>query len=142
VINKIKKFLLWSEKYTKIDMVYFVEGGFWVLAGQVASSLAALGLAVAFANLIPKETYGQYKYVLSLASIVGAFSLTGMATAVIQAVARGLDGTLSKAFRLNLKWGVLITAISLAGSLYYFFSGDFFQPTCFDCDNRGHTFQA
>ena len=68
-----------SERYFKTDMVYVARGGFWVTAGNIVSALAAFGLAVAYANLLPKESYGTYKYILSLAGIIGAFSLTGLA---------------------------------------------------------------
>ena len=78
---KIKAYnlLRWSEKWTKTDMIYLARGGFWLTLGQVISSLSAFLLAIAFANLLPKETYGEYKYILSIASILAIPTLTGMA---------------------------------------------------------------
>ncbi len=61
---KICNFLRWSEKYIKTDMIYLVKGGFWLTLGQIISSVSSLLLVIAFANLLPKETYGIYKYFL------------------------------------------------------------------------------
>ena len=59
MINKIQKFLLWSEKYTKIDMLYLAGGGFWIILGQIAASAMSLALAMLFARFLPKEKYAQ-----------------------------------------------------------------------------------
>jgi len=59
--DKIYRLLRRSEKYFKTDMVYLAHGGFWLTLGQIISSAASFLLAIAFANLLPKETYGTYK---------------------------------------------------------------------------------
>jgi O-antigen/teichoic acid export membrane protein len=122
--TKLYQFFRWSEKYTKTDMVYLASGGFWLGLGQFFSSLSVLLLAIAFANLLPKETYGTYQYILSMASIVGVFSLTGMNTALAQAVARGIEGIVKKAFWIQMKWGLIMFFVSLAASVYYFIQGN------------------
>ena len=108
--HKIYKALKWSEKYTKTDMVYLAKGGSWLVGGQVINTIAVLALAIGIANFLPKEIYGNYKYVLSLIAIIGAFSLTGMATAVTQAVAKGFEGNLKYGLKISLKWS-LVTSI-------------------------------
>jgi len=126
--NRTYKFLRWSQKYTQTDMVYLAKGGSWLTLGQIISTAAAFLLAIAFANLLPKETYGTYKYVLSLVGILGIFSLGGIGTAMIQATARGLEGSFYSGFKTKLKWGILgsVTAIGLAG--YYFLQGNYTLP--------------
>ena len=89
---KVKELLLRSEKYTKTDMLYLARGGFWLTLGQGLGIIAGLLLVIGFANLLPKEVYGNYKFILSLGGIIGAFTLTGMSIAVTQAVARGFEG--------------------------------------------------
>ena len=64
--QKMLEFLRWSERYSKTDMLYLVRGGFWLSLNHIAASVSSLILAVAFANLIPAETYGTYRYVLSI----------------------------------------------------------------------------
>ena len=101
-------------------MLYLAKGGSWLSLGQGISSLSALALAIAFANLVPKETYGVYRYVLSIAGILAAFTLTGLGTAITQSVARGFESILKDAFRVNLKWHTGLITIAIAMSVYYF----------------------
>lgn len=113
-----------SEKYTKTDMVYLARGGFWSILGQIATSTSALILAVAFAHFVSKEAYGEYKYILSIAGILSAFTLAGIGTAVTQSVARGYEGTLNHAFWENIKWSALFFLMAFGVSIYYFVQGN------------------
>ena len=122
--NKIYKLLRKSEKYTKTDMVYLAKGGFWLTLGQIISSASAFLLAIAFANLLPKETYGEYKYILSILGILSIPTLSGMGTAVVQAVARGYEGSLSSALKIKIRWGLLSSLASLSLAGYYYFNGN------------------
>ena len=126
--QRVKGLLIWSQKYTETDMVYLAKEGFWLTLGQVISTLASFLLAIAFANLLDPVVYGNYKYILSLLGILGIFALPGMGTAIIQAVARNLEGSFYKGFKEKLKWGALgsLTALGLAG--YYFFKGNYLLP--------------
>ncbi len=100
-------------------MIYLSKGGFWLGIGQFAASFSSFLLAIVFANYLPKEIYGNYKYILSLATILGAFSLTGISTSVLQAVSRGYDGALRQGFRISLKWSVFIVIGALCFGIYY-----------------------
>lgn len=122
--NKIYNFLRFSEKYIQTDMVYLASGGFWLILGQIINSAATFLLAIAFANLLPKETYGIYKYILSATSLLGVFFLTGMNVAVTQAVARGFEGVLRKSFWVQIKWGLIMFLAALVASAYYFLHGN------------------
>lgn len=113
-----------TEKYTRTDMVYFAKGSFWLTLGHVIAVSSSFFLAIAFANLLPKEAYGTYKYILSIAGIIMALSLTGFKTAVVQSVARGFEGILRSAFWINLRWSMGMPAVSLAGAVYYFINGN------------------
>lgn len=108
-----------SEKYFKTDMVYLAKGGFWLTLGQGFVSLSAFLLAIAFANLAPKEVFGMYKYILSIGGVLGAFTLTGLGTALTRSVAQGKNEGLHHAFWTQLRWSLWITVFSFAGSLYY-----------------------
>lgn len=128
---KFYQLLRWSEKYFKTDMVYLATGGFWLGLGQIIATFFALLLTIAFANLLPKETYGIYKYVLSAAGILGIFTLSGMNSAVTQAVARGFEGSLKKSFWVQMKWGLLMTAVAFFIGVYYFIHQNFILGFCF-----------
>ena len=122
--NKAYLALRWSEQYTKTDMLYLAQGGGWLLSGQIIASLSSFLLVIAFANLIPKETFGTYKYILSLTSILLIPSLPGINTALNMAAARNLDGTLILALKTRVRWGLLSSLASLGLSGYYFLNGN------------------
>ncbi len=122
--QKIYSLLRWSEKYTKTDMVYLASGGFWLSFGQVIFSAASFALALAFANLLPKETFGQYKYVITVFSLLSIPALKGMETAIIQAVARRYEGSIISALKTKIKWGLLGSLASLGLAVYYLISNN------------------
>ncbi|TAJ15982.1 hypothetical protein EPO56_00330 [Patescibacteria group bacterium] len=109
-----------SEKYLKTDMVYLASGGFWLVVSQIVSSLSSLALAVAFANLVSPETYGTYKYLLSLAGLMSLFSLPGINTALLRATAQGRGSTIHTLTRSRILYACLGSVVALIGSIYYF----------------------
>lgn len=122
--SRLISLLRWSERYTKTDMVYLTSGSFWLGTGQAASTLLVIALAIAMANLLPQETYGTYKFILALAGMIGAVSLVGMSTAVVQAVSRGYEGALRAGVATSLRWSLGTVVISIAAASYYFVIGD------------------
>lgn len=122
--QNIVALLRWSERYTKTDMVYLARGGSLLSLGQIISSLAAFLLSIAFANFLPKEVFGAYKYALSIASILAIPTLQGLNTAVTQAAARGYEGVYGEALKTKLRWGTLSALGGLLAAGYYFFQND------------------
>ncbi len=122
--HKIKALLRKSEKYTKTDMVYLAKGGFWQIVERVAVISIGLVSTWAFANFLPKNTYGEYKYILSLASLLTTFSLTGISTAVAKYVAQKFEGTYRKAFGVSYKYSIFLMGISVIGAIYYWVHGN------------------
>lgn len=118
--QKLYNLLRWSEKYTKTDMVYLSKGGGWITAGNIVSSIGSFLLIIAFGNLISPHDYGVYKYILSVVAILSIPTLSGINTAVTQAVAKGFDGSYTEGFKTKIKWGLWggVASIFLAG--YYF----------------------
>lgn len=112
------------EGYTKTDISYLAHGGFWLFLGQVAATSSSFILAIAFANLLPAEVYGTYRYVLSFAGILAIPTLTGITGALTQAIARGLEGSYIPGLMLRLRWGVLGSLGSVGLALYYFTQGN------------------
>lgn len=129
--HRLVSLLRSSERYIKLDMVYLTKGGFWMSFGQAASSVIALLLTIAFANLLPKETFGIYRYILSLAGVLNIFALTGMNSAVARAVATGHEGALRTSVRYQFKWNLVMLAAFWALAGYYFIQGDSLFATSF-----------
>lgn len=128
VIQKSKVWLYpwfkFAEKYLKTDTIYLAKGGFWLVVSQILAMAAGFAISLAFSHYFPKEGFGTYKFILSVVGILGVFSLTQMGPAITRAVARGFDGSLTKGFKINLKWsmGVLLGGLGLA--VYYFLNGN------------------
>ncbi len=116
--------LRWSEQYTKTDMIYLTKGGFWLAFGHGVQVASGLILAVAFANLLPKESYGTYQFIMSVAAIMSALTLSGMSTAIKRAVANGNEGALPYGFKTQLVWSTSIVFVGGALALYYFMNGN------------------
>ena len=119
--NGIYRLLRWSEKYTKTDMVYLAKGGGWMLFGRAVGMAATFFLSLALANLLPKETFGQYKYVISIANVLSLFTLSGMGTAVARAVAQGREGVIDVAVRAEIRWGTIGGLLSATLGVFYYF---------------------
>ncbi|HPL95320.1 MAG TPA: oligosaccharide flippase family protein [bacterium] len=118
------KILRGTEKCTKTDMVYLAQGGFWLTVAQIISAASGFILAIAFANLLPKETYGTYKYILSVLSILTIPTLAGINTAVLRAAARNEDGTLKLALKTRISWGILSALGCLIVAGYYYWQNN------------------
>lgn len=120
----VYSFLRRAETYTKTDMVYIAKNSFWLTLGRgIAAGSSAL-LTIVLANTLTKEALGDYRFVLSLAGIIAAFSLTGMSAAIIRAVAQGKPGTFWLGMRTSIRWGVSILILGIGISAYYFINGN------------------
>lgn len=106
-------------KFSKV-----ISDGLWLLIKRSVSSLSVFILTVALANILSKESYGDYKYIISAVSILSIFTLYGLNTALTQAVARGMEGSYKKIVRVKMQWGLIGSVIGFLASAYYFFSGD------------------
>jgi O-antigen/teichoic acid export membrane protein len=122
--KRLQRLLRWGELRTRTDLSYVFRNGTWLTIGQVIVALTAFLLSIAFAHFVSKNTYGTYRYLLSILWIVAAFSFTGLPTAVTQAVARGFEGAYRKSFRLGLIWSFPMALIAFGTSAYYLFVGN------------------
>lgn len=119
--NKVRSFLRWTEKWTKTDMVYIAHGGFWLGLGQAISSLAGLITIYFFGNYFPKETFGTYTYCVSWIGLFSLFSLKGINSALIQAIAKDKDGLFIPAFKERVKWALWGGLASLGFAVFNFY---------------------
>ncbi|MFC1721251.1 oligosaccharide flippase family protein [Patescibacteria group bacterium] len=122
--QKIYNWLKWSEKYTQTDMIYLTKSGSWLLLARIVLLISSLLLSVAFANLLPKETYGSYQYILSIAALLAIPTLTGINTALMKAVAQRAEGSIIPALKTRMRWGLLGGLASLFVAGYYYLNGN------------------
>lgn len=107
----------------RTDLHYVLSGGFFLSLTQVSSAIIGLVLTTAFANLLPVETYGTYRYILSLYALFTIAAMPGLDTAVMQSVARGYDRTYPEGLRVRLRWGFLGTLAAIVYAVYLFAQG-------------------
>jgi len=128
---QLNRFADWLQRHTKTDIRYLAKGGFWVGLGHSAEMISGIIITIALANLLPKDVLGTYQYVLATALLLGAFTLTGMRTALIRSVAQGDKGLLRYAVITKLKWNLGIVAAAGAVAGYYYFMGNNTLGTAF-----------
>ncbi|HUT22277.1 MAG TPA: oligosaccharide flippase family protein [Candidatus Bipolaricaulota bacterium] len=129
--EKLKQILRWTQKWTKIDMIYLAKGGFWLTFGQIVMAASDFALMILLANFLPPEIYGAYRYILSIVAILILFSLSGMNTAIIQAVSRGFEGSVSKGLKERIKWGAIGSIASIGFAIYYWYLGNWEYASIF-----------
>ncbi len=117
--NKLYNLLRWSEKYTKTDMVYLAQGGFWLIFSQTVGVIVAFLITIIFANLLSKTTYGSYQYIASIIAILTIFNLPGLNTALTQAIAKNQEGSVYDIIKTKIKWSLIASLIFIFIAGYY-----------------------
>ncbi len=122
--TKVVKILRKTEQYTKTDMVYVFRSGFWSLFSQGVGSLSSFIVVVLLANLLSKESFGQYRFILSVISVLTLFTLPGVATAITRAIARKQNIHFSRVVKVQIKFGVVGLGVALLMAFFYFFNSN------------------
>ncbi len=102
-----------------IDLSYVLKNGGIVVLSHTVGTLCGFGITLLLGNFVDSTTYGQYKYVVAVAGILGAFALTGGPSAVLQSVAKGFEGAYLREERLTIQWGLIPLFLSGIGGIYY-----------------------
>lgn len=112
------------QRLLRLDLAYFLHGGIRLGIGQIVTTALSFFLSIVLVNALPQETYGQYKYALSILVLVAIPTLTEMATAVTRSVSRGFEGSVAVGMKTKLRWGMLGTLGGLGVAFFYFVKGD------------------
>jgi O-antigen/teichoic acid export membrane protein len=104
---------------------YFLTGGFWLSIAQVMDSAASFVLAIALSQLVTKETFGEYRYLLSIASIIGLIGISGYNIVISQVVAQGDDSIWWKGVKKTFLSGLVGSLVGLFGGVYYVIQGNY-----------------
>lgn len=116
----LNKFLNWTTRTLRIDTYYLAHGTFWSTLSQIIITLSALALSMVMSRYVPKEVYGEYKFILSLVSTLSIFTLSGLGVSVLQSAARGFNSALPEGFRISLRWSITVWVGALGVAAYYF----------------------
>ncbi len=115
----MERLVTYIGKILKTDPQYLIRGGFYVGIEYIASVLIGVSFGFFVANIFDPYEYGTYKYILSIVGVVGAFTLTGLATSLTQATARGYEGMWRLIIMTQLKWSVPATIVGISVSIFY-----------------------
>ena len=103
----------------RTDIRYLYREGSAIGIGYFVSVFSGVILAFTIANILDPSEYGIYKYLLSLAGVVGALTLTGFSASLTRSIAKGFDGTFFSAVRSQLRWSLIAVVVGLAIAIYY-----------------------
>jgi PST family polysaccharide transporter len=109
----------------RTDIRYLLKGTAYLSIGQIFAALSGFLLTIGLVNILDQANYGLYTYILSLAGMVGAFTLSGMDTTVAQAVAKGFDRTLVRGFWSKLCWSIPASIVTLCIGGYYVYNQNY-----------------
>lgn len=102
----------------------YISRSFWLIVSQIFVSAVAVLSTVFLSNYTTPEIFGTYKFLMAMAVILSVFSLTGMTTAITQAVARGFEGNFRESVLVQLRWSVLTLLLGGGLALWYWHLGD------------------
>lgn len=120
----IQNALNYLEKLLRTDVRYAIKGFFWFGIEHSVSTITGIATSVVFANLLLPETYGVFKYVLSILPFLGLSTLNKLDDSLTISVAKGFEGDTLNVLKTKMKWGLLGSLAGLILSAYYYINGN------------------
>lgn len=93
----------WLTDALKLDIRFYGRSFALLSFGYISAVVRGIATTFLMARWLPKETLGQFRYVLALFGMAGVFAISGMSSSVIRAVAKGDTVVARLAFRQVLK---------------------------------------
>lgn len=120
----MKKIIAFLELFLRTDIRYLVKGTFWLSISRMVGVGVAFGLSILYARYLPKELYGDYRYIMSMMGALGIFALPGMATIITRSVARGFEGTFRQGSLLIFLSSFVISLVGIGIAAWFYMRGD------------------
>jgi len=117
--NKVNKFIAFGSQFLGVDLHYFTKGSFWLSLNQFTSIPVGFILSLMYANLISKQLYGQFTYVLSFVSLFSMFAYPAMDMIIAPSAAKDKDGIFRQAILKTLPWGLVSGLMFLPLIIFY-----------------------
>lgn len=126
MITEVKqKILAVSNRFWGVDSGSAIKDTGYLFFGQLVGNIVSFAVMIVAARYVDKEVYGTYRSLLATVSIIGAFSLSGLSTAIIRSTAKGFDELFTESFKRQLVWSVGSFIATLMFALYHYTQGDF-----------------
>lgn len=100
---------------------YIIKNGSWVFAGNVLLAVFAFLTTTTLAHLLPKETFGTYRFLLAIIPLLAVFTLPDMGPAITRAVAKKMSLNIWDAIREKFCFGLLGSLIAFSMAAFYLF---------------------
>jgi len=113
-----------AERFFQTDLRYLAKNSFWSSFGKIGVAGIAFALSILYARYLPKELYGDYRYVMSYLGIFAIFSLSDIGSVITRAVARGHEGTAARGIRLMFFSSIGISLVSIGAAGWFFLHGN------------------
>ncbi len=114
------KVINYIERQFGIDAHYFVSNSFWVASNQAVTLIGSLIVTIIFAHVLSEELFGNYRYLIAIASIFSVFSLNSIGQSILQTSAQGKLGFFTTGMHYSLLSGLISATLGLMASVYYF----------------------
>lgn len=95
---------------------------YWLTIAQIINFISLFTLSIFLGNFIDKTTYGEYKYILSAASVLFVFSISGFNMVIPRLVNNGQTSIVNQAFKSTVLSSLIGSFIAVILSTYYFIS--------------------
>lgn len=127
--EKIKKYTEKSKDFVKSK--FDREGAGWLFLQQLLIAPMSILTTVILTNFLSIESYGYYKYIISIYGIISIFSFSGIYSIATLNMQRGQDYF----FKLGFKYKKIVrwipSIISFCVAIYYFYMGNSFLAVFF-----------
>lgn len=114
-----------------VDIHYVLHNGFWLFFEKTLLIVKGVILIYVFANFVDQDTFGKQQFLLSLFGIFSVFSIPGLTSGIVNAVARGKDGIIRDATRRVFRMSLLgsLGLLLYAGYTQFFLGDSLFALT-------------
>lgn len=114
----------WLTQTLKLDVRFYGRSFAMLSLGHASGVVRGIATTFLMARWLPKETLGEFRYVLALFGMAGVFAISGMSSSVIRSVATGDTIVAHLAFRQVLKIAPLGSLALLLAALERFWRGE------------------
>lgn len=125
ILTQFKKLLIWSQKYTKTDMLYIFKNSsyfFWKKGFLAALSLVS---SMILARTLSQSMFGQYKFLISIVDVLTLATLGGMESSILIGASKKFSKTsLQTMIHTRIYYGFTGSIIAMVGAIYYGVAGD------------------
>jgi len=123
-MKKFNPLLEKADSFFQVNTKKIIGRASYLLGNQIFGNILSLIITITAANLISKDTYGTYRYILSTIGFVAAFSLTGLATAIVRSTARGYDNLFTTSIKRSILWSLPAIIIGVSIGVWYLWNGN------------------